>query len=477
MNPKAFLSYSWSNVEHEMWVLDLATQLTDAGVHVILDKWDLKEGQDAHAFMESMVSDESIKKVILICDKIYANKADSRTGGVGAESQIITPEIYGKKEQSKFVAVVRERDESGEPYLPRYYKSRIYIDLSNAASYSDNFEKLVRWVYDKPLYVRPEFGSKPSYLTESSSSIRLTTSAAFMRAIDAMKSGKNYALAAIQDYFSILSQEFEKFRLDPNSTPFDDAIFENIKGFLPYRDEAITLISIMISYFDNEDSRTVLHRFFESILPYQNRPSNIMTYKDWDWDNYAFMLHELFLHTFACCLKNEKFEAACHLVENEYHQPVRSDYGHPPMAPYLEFRTYLKSFEARDRRLQLRRLSLRADILKERCNGAQVNFHHLMQADFALYLRSKTLFSSNFMWWPETLVYYGSRGSTFEIFSRAASRRYFDKIKGLIGVETKDELGTALDRIETEQRGVPRWQFDSINPRYICQFDLLATKP
>ena len=476
MHPKAFISYSWSSVEHETWVVDFATQLTDAGVHVILDKWDLKEGQDAHAFMESMVSDESIKKVILVCDRVYSSKADSRTGGVGTESQIITPEIYGKKDQSKYVAVVRERDESGEPYLPVYYKSRIYIDLSHAASYSENFEKLVRWVYDKPLYVRPELGSKPNYLTESGSFIRLTTSAVFARAIDAMKSGKNYTLAATQDYFSTLSQELEKFRLVSSRTPFDEAVMESIKEFLPYRDEAITLIFTMISYFDNEDSRTLLHRFFESVLPYQIRPSDIMNYREWDWDNYAFILHELFLHTFACCLKSEKFEAARHLVENDYHQPSRSSYGHPPMAPYLEFRTYLKSFEARNQRLQLRRLSLRADILKERCDGSKIDFHYLMQADFVLYLRSKTLLPDEFMWWPETLVYYGSRGSAFEIFSRAASRRYFDKIKGVIGVDTKDELGGALGRIETDQRGVPKWQFDSINPRYICQFDLLATK-
>lgn len=370
MTPKTFISYRWSSAEHEEWVLSLANQLNDAGVPVVFDKWDLKEGQDAHAFMESMVSDDSIKKVILVCDKVYASKADKRTGGVGTESQIITPDIYGKKDQSKYVAIVRERDESGELYVPVYYKSRIYIDLSNAASYTDNFEKLIRWINDKPLHIRPALGSQPSYLTESTNSVRLATSAVFTRAIDAMKSGKSYTLAVVEDYFLILSQEFEKFRLDSSRNPFDDAVIESINSFIPYRNEAITLISTMLSYFDNEESRTVLHRFFESILPYQSRPSNVMSYRDWDWDNFAFIIHELFLFTLACCLKAEKFEAARNLVENEYHQPSKLAYGHPPMASYLEFRTYLKSFEARSQRLQLRRLSLRADILKERCVGS-----------------------------------------------------------------------------------------------------------
>ncbi|MFC1944254.1 toll/interleukin-1 receptor domain-containing protein [Chloroflexota bacterium] len=51
-NPKLFISYSWSSPEHQQWVIDLATQLREYGVDVVLDKWALKEGHDAIAFME-----------------------------------------------------------------------------------------------------------------------------------------------------------------------------------------------------------------------------------------------------------------------------------------------------------------------------------------------------------------------------------------------------------------------------------------
>jgi TIR domain len=66
---KCIFSYSWSNPEHEAWVLRLATELRESGGDVILDKWDLKEANDAHAFIERMVTDDGIKKVALICDK------------------------------------------------------------------------------------------------------------------------------------------------------------------------------------------------------------------------------------------------------------------------------------------------------------------------------------------------------------------------------------------------------------------------
>ncbi|WP_338317477.1 toll/interleukin-1 receptor domain-containing protein, partial [Bradyrhizobium ottawaense] len=70
--PRAFISYSWSSPEHERWVMDLATQLVEGGVDVVLDKWNLREGNDAYQFMESMVTDPAVKKVIIVCDKRYA---------------------------------------------------------------------------------------------------------------------------------------------------------------------------------------------------------------------------------------------------------------------------------------------------------------------------------------------------------------------------------------------------------------------
>ncbi|MGB7600291.1 MAG: SEFIR domain-containing protein [Candidatus Sulfotelmatobacter sp.] len=53
-SPKLFMSYSWTTPDHESWVLRLATELRESGIEVILDKWDLREGHDAHAFMEKM---------------------------------------------------------------------------------------------------------------------------------------------------------------------------------------------------------------------------------------------------------------------------------------------------------------------------------------------------------------------------------------------------------------------------------------
>ena len=60
--PKVFISYSWTNPNHEEWVINLAERLVSDGVDVVIDKWNLKEGQDKYHFMESMVKSEEMKK-------------------------------------------------------------------------------------------------------------------------------------------------------------------------------------------------------------------------------------------------------------------------------------------------------------------------------------------------------------------------------------------------------------------------------
>lgn len=161
-NKKVFISYSWAVQER---VIELAERLIANGIDVILDVYDLKEGQDKYAFMEQSVNDPTINRVLIICDKTYTEKANNRTGGVGDEIVIISPEIYGKVTQEKFIPIIFDYDEEGVAYCPHFIKSRIYIDLSNDnADYEKEYEKLLRNIYDKPIYKKPALGIKPEWI-------------------------------------------------------------------------------------------------------------------------------------------------------------------------------------------------------------------------------------------------------------------------------------------------------------------------
>jgi SEFIR domain len=475
-SPKLFVSYSWTSPDHEEWVLRLATDLRESGIDVILDKWDLKEGHDAHAFMEKMVTDPEIRKVILVCDKSYVEKTDGRTGGVGTEAQIISSEIYEKQEQDKFVAVVKERDEKGKACLPAYYRSRIYIDLSNPETYAEDFEKLLRWAFNQPLYRKPELGEKPPFLlSESEGGVPLSTSARLRRALEALRNGRVYALPATSEYFRVLCEEMEKLRISNQADPFDDAVVQSIESFLPYRNEAVDVFVNLATHVDNLESRTVLHRFFEQTLPYMDRPEHVTTFRNWDWDNFRFVIHELFLYAVAVLIRYERFESASYLMSNRYYVSNRSRLD-DPMVSFVTLRQYMESLAYRKQRLKLNRLSLRADILKERCKQVGIEFRHLMQADFVLFLRAALDNAVGIGgWFPETLVFHHQ--GPFEVFARSRSKGYFSRAKVILGIDEKDALAPLLKTFAGSPQHFPHWQHESFNAAYLLGFDQIATTP
>ena len=163
--PKVFISYSWKPNTNKIQALDLAERMANDGINVIIDEWHLSEGQDKYKFMEQMVNDSEIEKVLLICNKDYKEKANGKKGGVGTESLIISDTIYKQAEQLKFVPVIFERDENGEAEIPTFISSRIYIDLSNDEIFEEEYEKLLRNIFNKPSKKRPAIGSPPSFIT------------------------------------------------------------------------------------------------------------------------------------------------------------------------------------------------------------------------------------------------------------------------------------------------------------------------
>lgn len=474
--PKLFISYSWSNAEHEQWVIDFASSLCESGVDVILDKWDLKEGHDAFAFMEKMVTDPDIMKVAIICDEIYATKSDGRAGGVGTETQIISSKVYENQAQEKFVAVVREKDASGQPYLPTYYKSRKYIDLSEADRYAESFERLLRWVFDKPLYVKPVLGNKPSFLSDGEH-VSLGTTVIFKRCLDAIKNHKPNAAGAFEEYCTVYSNNLERFRIVKPEGEFDDAVVKAIDDFLPFRNEAIQLFIAVAQYAPEETFMQIVRRLFERLIPYMTRPQSISQWNEWDFDNYRFIVHELFLYVIAILLKFDRIEQANIFFQQLYYCSGNAEYGRDVMVNFTVFRDFMPSLDYRNQRLGLRRISLRADLLKERCAGTGIDLRYLLQADFVTFMRAEIDSQDSLRsWWPETLLYLGHFNSPFEIFARCVSKAYFDKCKVLLAIDAPKDLEPLLKSYENRSRPLPRWEVRGFSPAALLGYEQLATR-
>lgn len=172
--PHVFISYAWQgekDSQHNRKVLRLASDLGETCL-VELDQWAVTPGTNVHAFMERMVNDPTINKVIIVCDRTYVQKSQNGLGGVGTETTIMTPSIYAQMQQRsftqgeapiKFIPVVFEYYE-GKACVPTMLASATYIDLSTDERYNQNIEELERALWDHPLLERPQPDRLPHFI-------------------------------------------------------------------------------------------------------------------------------------------------------------------------------------------------------------------------------------------------------------------------------------------------------------------------
>lgn len=241
MPPKVFISYSWSSPPHKELVRHWAEQLVADGIEIVLDIYDLKEGQDKYAFMERMVRDSSVTNLLVICDQKYSEKADAKKAGVGTESQIISQEVYEKVEQSKFIPIVCEFDESGNPCLPTFLKSRIWINFSTPEAVNENWERLIRLLYGKPEHEKPKLGKPPVYITSDVVTPTSHVQAKFNTFRQAILQGKNGLPLYRRDFLDVCIEYANELRIRerPDVTSLRDKVLEDAKKLMLVRNHII----------------------------------------------------------------------------------------------------------------------------------------------------------------------------------------------------------------------------------------------
>ena len=157
IEPTVFVSYSHDNDSHKDWVLQLATRLRSNGVNILLDRWNLKLGQDLAAFMERGLS--ASNRILSICSETYVNKANEGNGGVGYEKQIITAELLSNLNTNWVIPVIRNNMQSKK--VPTFLGGRLYISFEDDNLYESKYEELLRELLDEPVLPIPSIGKNP----------------------------------------------------------------------------------------------------------------------------------------------------------------------------------------------------------------------------------------------------------------------------------------------------------------------------
>jgi hypothetical protein len=454
--PKVFISYSWTDQSHQELVKHWADRLIADGVNVILDIYDLKEGDDKYAFMESMVTDANVTHVLVICDKAYAEKADARKAGVGTESQIISGEIYEKVKQSKFIPIVCEFSNDGKPTLPTFMKSRIWINFSSPEAENENWEQLVRLIYGKPQHVKPEKGKAPTYILSETPVPTSEVYAKFNTLKQAIFKDKKGLSHYRHDFIEACITYSDKLRVRqrPEVDSMGDKVLEDYGKLKAIRDHICDWVLLESEINDESTFSEALIDTLEKLRELKSRPPEVTSWSDSWFEAHSVFVYETFLYIVAALIKTQSYQVLHEIFTTHYLVPSTDRVGDADFEKFDAFYGYSKSLQSVLAPEGQRLYAPAAELIKIHADRSDIPFTDIIQAELLVLLM--TFIIEDTRWYPQTLHYSSFRGSRFPFFVRAAQHRHFANLAKITGIDNADGLRSRA-KAGYERIGVAGW--------------------
>jgi len=448
-SPKVFISYSHTSEEYKIKIREFAKMLRSHGIDATIDEWELAGGKDINVFMEKKIRDSD--KVIIACDKNYSEKANSRSGGAGIETYIISPEVYSKHDQTKYIPVIFEKDIDGIAYVPDYLKTRFYYDFTDEnMNYSE--EMLIRDIFGKPKFTKPPMGEAPVYIAEYDE----VDPKSYMNGIYSLARVSRSKIKSIQQ-----NNIIKKFTVELSNIYNDNLItyneYKNDPINITYKKIEILepLIEPYIAILEAELMNNSLNvndliLMFEEVIKYDKflKP-NENTSTDGMWDHINFSIYELFLYTVAVLKHHEKSTLLCEFLHANFFGLNR--FQNKKYCDFVGLNKHLPSLEVRKTSLQLQRISLHADLIVERAEKTKFKSSTIVKTDLylAYYSEIKHSYDIYNFWFPRLYIY-ESMFRHDELFERLISKRYMNVFLIEVGMKDKSELMAVIQKYKDD---------------------------
>jgi hypothetical protein len=449
-HPKIFISYAWTSQEYIKQVLELAEHLMADGIETIIDQWNLEKGQDKYVFMEKMVSDNSINHVLLMLNKTYKEKADSREGGAGTEAQIISSELYEKTDQTKFIPVIMERDEEGREHIPIFIKNRIYIDLSNEEKFEESYEELIRAIYHRPQYKKPKLGTAPSYLfDEKENDSDLISSE--KRLLLSIERNDKKSLLNIKDFLILFNSKLVnchvKYNGSSSRSELGKLTYEKFIEMTSYRDSFLRIAN-HITVYDNFQLNEIFYDFFSDVEKYYGPMNNTRNSgHEEEFDNYCLFIRELILGVVAIQIQTRNYKFLKYslghtfIKENSLSMQIEAR-----METIVDKIKYPRSISDYYQSISgSKYYSPLAEILKQQVYSG-ISFSNIVEAEFLIFFYQMRKRMCNITI-PITRVYFWD--SQFSFLNGLVYKDKLNDILYVFGVKTKEELIETINESHT----------------------------
>jgi hypothetical protein len=424
------------------------------GIDVVLDIYDLREGHDKYSFMERMVTDPDVTHVLVVCDRAYSEKADAKKAGVGTESQIISREVYEKVEQSKFIPVVCEFSNDREPFLPTFFKSRIWIDFSSPEAVNDNWERLVRVLFGKPAHQKPQLGKPPIYITTDEdipSSPAIAKFSTFKQALLHNRKGLNIYrrefLSACVEYADAL-----RVREEPDVPSLGAKVLEDCRTLRNVRNQIVDWVLLESDTEVTDEFCESLLKLLEDLRELKSRPPEVNRWNDSWFEAHSVFVYETFLYIIATLLKTGSYNVLHEIFTSHYLRPKSERYGVENFDNFGCFYGHSDALQSELAPQGQRLYSPAAELIKRQADREDIPFSALMEAELLVLLMAFIIPDAR--WYPQTLHYRSQ--SEFPFFIRATQHKHFLKLATITGITDADALREAV-KAGHERLNVNTW--------------------
>ncbi|MFI3236624.1 MAG: TIR domain-containing protein [Lachnospiraceae bacterium] len=460
-HPKVFISYAWGTKEHDDKVIFFATELKNDGVEVVFDKWQLIEGADTYAFMEKSAIDKSITNVLILLDPLYAKKADQRSGGVGAETQIISPEVYSKVEQKKFIPVVFERNEDGEICKPQYLKGLLHFDMTQDEKYDAEYQRLVRRLYGIDTIKEPELGNPPAWLDEIPQvSYRSRVSSEYYKG----NSSETLKKKKFNENLLELVRQIDAY----SYKEADDYIKQYLE-LKSYRDEVLLLLKSS-DYIEN-GYKMMISALEEIAIKLKVNYSSDSLKKT--------LIHELFIYIIAYYFKQKDKEAIRYILNktyfvgdsnfNEHDDSFNSFYDHNQELDEAVCKRDEKKYYCGTTKLWMEQINV------EVCSKSEFIFGDLFCYNSSYLIEN---YRSGWAWFPLTYVYNSEdrQGTVRNYALKLKSSEHLEEAAFIMGYSSKKEFIKKYTEIEEKYKKgeMKEYRYSSCFENAPCFWDSIS---
>lgn len=146
--PTCFISYAWGDAAHERWTeRQLATDLRNAGIEVLFDRWHNTPGTSITRYIEQISKADF---VVLVGTKRLKKKYDSKKADavVEAELRLINTRLRKQSERERVLPLLLDGD--AKTSFPPLAEDSVYVDFRNADSYFESVFDVLLKLYEIP---------------------------------------------------------------------------------------------------------------------------------------------------------------------------------------------------------------------------------------------------------------------------------------------------------------------------------------